>query len=228
LRAIRAKRFWPDDLPFVFAPPKRNGLFLGRQFDAGYLSESNGSSRLSRKSFVDLSNCFSCSSKRKDARIACDSGIDRRARWRVVTDQQLRGFLVLSVMYSSIAAGARPYCSGLLAFSSTVRSELSDETVESMLETASGSARRGSDPAITHLESFALQPYDFAAALLDINILNLIFWQAQQLNVVVSTGVLSAVAVFLLDHQITALSTSKRKLAVRRPLDFIGYLRPTR
>jgi hypothetical protein len=40
--------------------------------------------------------------------------------------------------------------------------------------------------------------------------------------VVVSTGVLSAVAAFLLDHQMTAVSTSKRKLAVRRPLDFMG------
>jgi hypothetical protein len=40
--------------------------------------------------------------------------------------------------------------------------------------------------------------------------------------VVLSTGDLSAVAVFLLDHQMTALSASKRKLAVIRPLDFMG------
>src|SRR5260370_2549895 len=43
--------------------------------------------------------------------------------------------------------------------------------------------------------------------------------------VAVVAGVLSAVAAFLLDHQITPLSTSRSALAVRRPLDFMGYLR---
>src|SRR5258708_20956499 len=45
------------------------------------------------------------------------------------------------------------------------------------------------------------------------------------LTVVLDEGVLSAVAAFLFDHQMTPLSTSRRKLAVRRPLDFMGYLR---
>src|SRR6267378_391845 len=45
------------------------------------------------------------------------------------------------------------------------------------------------------------------------------------LTVVLDEGVFSAVAAFLFDHQMTPLSTSRRKLAVRRPLDFMGYLR---
>src|SRR5713226_1973185 len=94
-----------------------------------------------------------------------------------------------------MAGCVRPYCSRLVAFSSMVRSELSVERVETMLETASGSARRGSGPAISNL------------------------------TVGVSAGVLSAVAAFLLDHQITPLSASRRKLAASKPLDFIAYLR---
>src|SRR5580700_3852676 len=46
-----------------------------------------------------------------------------------------------------------------------------------------------------------------------------------RLVAVFSIGVLSAVAAFLLDHQIIPPSTSNRKLAVSRPLDFIAYLR---
>src|SRR5258707_10547582 len=45
------------------------------------------------------------------------------------------------------------------------------------------------------------------------------------LTVVLDEGVLSAVAAFLFDHQMTPLNTSRRKLAVKRPLDFMGYLR---
>src|SRR5229473_3862521 len=45
------------------------------------------------------------------------------------------------------------------------------------------------------------------------------------LVVALSAGVLSVVAVFLLDHQMIPVSTSRRKLAVRRPLNFMGYRR---
>src|SRR5260370_27110670 len=43
--------------------------------------------------------------------------------------------------------------------------------------------------------------------------------------VVLSMGSLSALAALLLDHQRTPVRRSKRKRAVKRPLDFMGYRR---
>src|SRR5882762_7412872 len=45
------------------------------------------------------------------------------------------------------------------------------------------------------------------------------------LTVAFSAGGLSGGAGFLLDPQMTPMSTNRRKLAVMRPLDFMGYLR---
>src|SRR6266851_1999660 len=134
-------------------------------------------------------------------------------------------FLFLSATLNSITGSFKPYWSIPVAFSSTVRSELREERVESILETTSGSARKGLGSVIFHREPsrcrFIVSPERFLISTLRI-------WSSgkfSSLTVVVSTGALSAVAAFLLDHQITPLSTSKRKLAVRRPLDFMGYLR---
>src|SRR5258708_24108263 len=94
-----------------------------------------------------------------------------------------------------------------------------------MLETASGSARRGSGAAICHLESWRCKRTASPARFL-ISISWI--WSSvtfSSLTVVLSTGDLSAGAAFLLDHQIAPLSTSRRKLAVRSPLDFMDYLR---
>src|SRR5207253_11442214 len=84
------------ELRLVCAAPKYDGLLLGRQFNAGNFVGIKG-----QQAFVTQVVCglveaaLLVARKGKGARIAGSRGIDSDACGSVVTDQELRSFLIL-------------------------------------------------------------------------------------------------------------------------------------
>src|SRR5712664_4163086 len=106
-----------------------------------------------------------------------------------------------------------------------MRSELSAAKVETTLEIASGSAGRGLGRVICHLESLRCKwTVSPARCLISIS-RNWSSGMFTSFVEVLSRVDFSALAAFLFDHQTAALSASKRRQAVKRPLDFMGYRR---
>src|SRR5207302_2459260 len=94
-----------------------------------------------------------------------------------------------------------------------------------MLDTASASAGRDLGAVICHLESLRCNWMVSPERCLISIPRNWSSGIVTSFVVALSTGALSAVAALLLDHQRTPVSRSKRKLAVKRPLDFMSYRR---
>jgi len=102
-------------------------------------------------------------------------------RRSIVADQDLRGFLVLSVMFNSIAGCAKPYGSSYWPFFFDLRSEMSEEICREHCWRPRLDLREEVRPRRSSTWNRCVSTVCFARAFLDLNILNLIFRQIQQL-----------------------------------------------
>src|SRR5437879_13553727 len=115
----------------------------------------------------------------------------------------------------------RPYCSRLVALSSMVRPELREESVESMLDTASASAGRDLGAVICHLESLRCKRTVSPERRLISISCNWSSGMPTSFVVVLSVGAFSALAALLFDHQRTPVRRIEGKCACTSPLDVL-------